>query len=161
MQTPRVRTAPRASTNDVDDACFLADSYGLTPDQWQEDVLEAWLGLRRDGTWAASQCGLAVPRQNGKNALLEIRELYGMIVRAERFLHTAHEVKTARKAFLRIASFFENPKKYPELASMARERKSFFAPCGCNSTAESAGLRVSELKAEMTVEMAMVMANCL
>lgn len=120
-QTPRVRAAPHAKANDYEDAAFLAASYGLTPDEWQENVLEAWLGIRHDGTWAASQCGLAVPRQNGKNALLEIRELYGMIVRGERFLHTAHEVKTARKAFLRIASFFENPKKYPELAALVRE----------------------------------------
>jgi hypothetical protein len=31
----------------------------------------------------------------------------------EKFLHTAHEVKTARKAFLRIASFFENRRNTP------------------------------------------------
>jgi phage terminase large subunit-like protein len=30
-------------------------------------------------------------------------------------------VKTARKAFLRLASFFENPRRYPELAAMVRE----------------------------------------
>jgi phage terminase large subunit-like protein len=64
---------------------------------------------------------LAVPRQNGKNAVLEIRELYGMIALGERFLHTAHEVKTARKAFGRLASFFENPAAYPELAALVKE----------------------------------------
>lgn len=121
MQTPRVRLAPRAKNNDFEDAAFLAASYGLTPDEWQESVLEAWLGIRHDGRWAASRCGLAVPRQNGKNGVLEIRELYGMVVRGERFLHTAHEVKTARKAFLRLLSFFDNAKKYPELAALARE----------------------------------------
>ena len=50
-----------------------------------------------------------------------MRELYGMVVLGERFLHTAHEVKTARKAFLRIAGFFENPRQYPELAAMAKK----------------------------------------
>jgi phage terminase large subunit-like protein len=63
---------------------------------------------------------LAVPRQNGKNAVLEIRELYGMIALGERFLHTAHEVKTARKAFTRLVSFFEN-RHYPELADLVKE----------------------------------------
>lgn len=44
-----------------------------------------------------------------------------MVALAEKFLHTAHEVKTARKAFLRIASFFENTRQYPELASLVKE----------------------------------------
>ncbi|HWH28811.1 MAG TPA: hypothetical protein VNU26_07590 [Mycobacteriales bacterium] len=84
-------------------------------------VLRSWLGLRADGRYAATRTGLAVPRQNGKNAVLEIRELFGMVVLGEKFLHTAHEVKTARKAFLRIASFFENDRLYPELAGLAKE----------------------------------------
>jgi hypothetical protein len=62
-----------------------------------------------------------VPRQNGKNGIIEIRELYGMAVLGERFLHTAHEVKTARKAFIRIASFFENERQYPELAALVSD----------------------------------------
>jgi hypothetical protein len=62
-----------------------------------------------------------VARQNGKNGVIEMRELFGMVLLGEKFLHTAHEVKTARKAFLRIASFFENERQYPELAGLARE----------------------------------------
>lgn len=121
VQTPRVRVAPRVKRSDVDDAEFLASSYGLTPDEWQRLVLEDWLAVRPNGRWASLTAGLAVPRQNGKNGCIEIRELYGMVVLGERFLHTAHEVKTARKAFLRIASFFENPRKWPELADLVKE----------------------------------------
>lgn len=44
-----------------------------------------------------------------------------MAVLGEKFLHTAHEVKTARKAFLRIASFFENERQYPELAQLVAD----------------------------------------
>ena len=62
-----------------------------------------------------------MPRQNGKNGVIEMRELFGMVLLGEKFLHTAHEVKTARKAFLRIASFFENPRQFPELAALAKE----------------------------------------
>lgn len=118
---PRVRLAPPSVSNDAPDACFLSGGYGLTPDPWQADVLEDWLGRRADGSWAASRCGLAVPRQNGKNGVIEVRELFGMIVLGEKFLHTAHEVKTARKAFLRIASFFENERQYPELAALVKD----------------------------------------
>ena len=85
-------------------------------------MLESWLGRRRDGRWAAATCGLAVPRQNGKNGVIEVRELFGMIALGERFLHTAHEVKTARKAFRRIASFFDETAGAPrELAELVVE----------------------------------------
>lgn len=113
-----------------DDAVELGSAYGLTPDPWQAEILRHWLAFNGD-TYAATSCGLSVPRQNGKNALLEIRELYGItcperdedgniIKPAEHILHTAHEVKTARKAFLRLASFFENERQYPELAAMVK-----------------------------------------
>jgi hypothetical protein len=118
---PSLRVAPRASRNEADDAIFLSSAYGLIPSPWQAQVLHDWMGLDRRGQWAASKCGLAVPRQNGKNGIIEIRELFGMVELGEKFLHTAHEVKTARKAFLRIASFFENERKYPELAKLVKE----------------------------------------
>lgn len=118
---PRVRRVPRAASSDADDASYLSSSYGLTPDDWQDDVLADWLGRRVDGRWAAATCGLAVPRQNGKNAIIEVRELFGMVELGEKFLHTAHQVKTARKAFMRIAGFFENEREYPELSALVKE----------------------------------------
>jgi hypothetical protein len=98
----------------------LASSYGLVADGWQAELLHDWL-LVRAGRWASSRCGTACPRQNGKNGALEIREVYGMVALAERILHTAHEVKTARKAFARLLEFFDNPRAYPELAGMVKE----------------------------------------
>jgi hypothetical protein len=120
MALPRVRCAPAVDRSEGDDAVWLAASYGLRADHWQAEILRDWLRVC-DGRWAASRCGTAVPRQNGKNGALEIRELYGMVALAERFLHTAHEVKTARKAFARLLEFFDNPRQYPELAGMVRE----------------------------------------
>ena len=119
-QTPRVRLEPVGAVDfqDGDDAAKLAADYGLEPDPWQRDVLRGWLARRGDGKWAASRCGLAVPRQNGKNALLEMRELLGLVFLGERFLHTAHEVKTARKAFERLLGFFDNERQFPELAAL-------------------------------------------
>lgn len=119
-QVPRVELVPDLTWTQADDAAFLASGYGLAPDPWQERVLSAWLSETKSGRWAAPRCGLAVPRQNGKNAVLEVRELYGMVVLGEKFLHTAHEVKTARKAFLRISGFFERPDLWPELAAMVQ-----------------------------------------
>lgn len=88
-------------------------------------VLDDWLA-EESGRWASLTCGLSVPRQNGKNALIEVRELFGMVGRGEKFLHTAHEVKTARKAFKRLQHFFgtkpEDPtSKFPELNALVAE----------------------------------------
>src|SRR5699024_2761557 len=99
-------------------ACFLGASYGLSPDPWQAEIIASWLGRRADGRLAAGRCGVSVPRQNGKNAILEVVELFKMAVLGRRILHTAHEVKTARKAFLRLKSFFETERRWPELAAL-------------------------------------------
>lgn len=89
---------------------------------WQADVLDDWLTFDRSGRWSASTTGLAVPRQNGKNAVIEIREVFGMALLGEKFLHTAHEVKTARKAFRRLLSFFDSEMGAPaELAALVQE----------------------------------------
>lgn len=120
-QLPRVTSGPKSRVSDADDCVFLASAYGLVPDPWQAHVLSTWMGRKPDGRWAAGRWGIAVPRQNGKNGILEMVELFFMVELGLKILHTAHEVKTARKAFLRIASFFENPRKFPELAELVKE----------------------------------------
>jgi hypothetical protein len=50
-------------------------------------------------------------------------------------------------------------KKRPNSLSMPRVSASGLASCGLSSTAARAGESVSELNAEITVEMAMVKAN--
>src|SRR5690625_3975899 len=119
---PRVTTVPPFATDEeAEEAAFLSSSYGLTPDGWQMVPIRGLLARREDGKFAAARVGVSVPRQNGKNAILEVRELFGIVVLGEKILHTAHEVKTARKAFLRLISFFENTREFPELASMVKE----------------------------------------
>ena len=121
-QEPRIRVLPKRDDwgelySDGDDACELSSAYGLTPDLWQRLVIIDWLKRDDSDKYAATSCGLALPRQNGKNAVIEMRELYGLVACGEKILHTAHRVDTARKAFLRLASFFEND-SYPELKEM-------------------------------------------
>ncbi|UOQ56083.1 hypothetical protein MUN78_10240 [Leucobacter allii] len=123
LQEPRIRVRPKKAIDfeDGEDAVFLSGGYGLTPDEWQGAVTYGWLARGKDGKLAAGRCGLAVPRQNGKNGNVEVVQLHKMAIQGRKLLHTAHEVKTARKAFLRLISFFENPRKYPELAEMVKE----------------------------------------
>ena len=93
-QEPRIRIEPKRSFSDGSDAVELAESLCMYPDPWQRLVLEAWLGRDENDKFTSTTCGLSVPRQNGKNALLEFRELYGLCVIGEQILHSAHEVKT-------------------------------------------------------------------
>ena len=123
-QEPRFTIAPAPAGWSIDDArdtAAFAAAYRLTLDPWQALTCETWMRRTRRGLWCANTWGVTVARQNGKNGGLEAVELYGMVVLGLRFLHTAHEVKTARKAFLRLLGFFDNPRDFPDLAAMVKE----------------------------------------
>lgn len=112
-QLPRVESAPRSVRTSGDDAIELAQLAGLDLDPWQQHVLRVSLGERPDGKWSAFEVGLLCPRQNGKGAILEARELAGLFLFGERLiLHSAHEMKTAVEAYLRIKFLIEST---PEL----------------------------------------------
>lgn len=119
-QEPSYHTSPPFDYSDGADCGKLASAYGLSPYPWQQGILDSWLARDARDKYASNRCGLSVPRQNGKNGVLEMRELYGLAIIGEKILHTAHEVRTARKAFLRLCSFFENQRKYPELAALVQ-----------------------------------------
>lgn len=124
-QHPRFRVAPPGDRTFGDLAGEFSASYGLTPDPWQQLILDDWLS-EKGGLWSALTCGLSVPRQNGKNGALEVRELFGMVGRGEKILHTAHQVKTAQKHFRRLKHFFGKKKddsgaKFPELNALVEE----------------------------------------
>lgn len=107
-QEPTFSWSPVGDTRHAESAIEVATMLGLTPDPWQEIVLRSWMTVDDEGRWKAGRWGVAVPRQNGKNALIEIVELYCAAFLGLKVLHTAHEVKTNTKAFNRVVSFFEN-----------------------------------------------------
>ena len=73
---PRVSATPPATrANAWEDVSDLSASFGVKLDDWQDAVLQAAMGERADGTWAADVVGLSVPRQNGKSQLLVARAL--------------------------------------------------------------------------------------
>ena len=113
-QIPRLQIEPERVSTDGPDAAMLMEAYGNKLDPWQETVENCWMGKDEDGEYTATSIGLSVPRQNGKNEILEGRELFGMLVNGERILHTAHQVKTAKKSFRRFVRIFED-KRYPEI----------------------------------------------
>jgi hypothetical protein len=108
-QRPRILNRPPAVSSAGQEAVELAASAGLILDDWQAFCLDVALGERADGRWAAFEVGIVVPRQNGKGSILEARELAGLFLFDERLLlHSAHEFKTSKEAFLRIDSLITN-----------------------------------------------------
>lgn len=104
-QTPRYSHIPTYFTSAADDAIDLAAVAGLNLMPWQEYVLRGSLGEKQDGRWATFVTCLVMPRQNGKNALIEARQLAGMFLFGETHqTHTAHEVQTSAKAMDALAN---------------------------------------------------------
>lgn len=107
-QEPRVSTGPAFVSSAGDEAVQLAAMAGLELDPWQQTCLRVMLGESDDGAWAAYEVGLLVARQNGKGAVLEARELWGLFLGGERhILHSAHEFKTAKEHYRRMRSLIE------------------------------------------------------
>lgn len=102
-QKPRIQIEPSRTATDGNDAALLMRAYGCQLDEWQQTVLDCWLGKGEDGRYTTTSAGLSLPRQNGKNVCLEAREFFGLVVNGEKILHTAHQVRTSKKSFRRLA----------------------------------------------------------
>ena len=118
-QIPRYRIEPERVTTDGADAAALMAAYGNALDEWQQLVLDCWLGRDASGQYTVTSAGLAVPRQNGKNVCLEGREFFGMVINGEKILHTAHQVRTAKKSFNRLVRMFTD-KRHPEVLELVK-----------------------------------------
>lgn len=116
-QIPRIRIEPESASTDGAGATLLMAEYGYKLDEWQELVLDAWLKTDEAGNYIVTSAGLSVPRQNGKNCIIEAREFYGLLINGEKILHTAHQVRTCKRAFRRLVAFFTD-KKHPEICKM-------------------------------------------
>lgn len=107
-QRPSQWCAPEAKSSAAPEAIELAAACGLELDDWQQWVLTKALGERANGKWAAVEVGLIVPRQNGKNAILEALELLGLTFGRLNIIHSAHKFDAARNHFDRMVQLIES-----------------------------------------------------
>ena len=119
-QEPRIQIEPDRVATDGTDATLLMSEYGYNLDEWQRLVLDCWLGTDETGKYNVTNAGLALPRQNGKNVCLEAREFFGLVINGERILHTAHQVRTSKKSFRRLAAMFTD-KHHPEITDIVKQ----------------------------------------
>lgn len=119
-QTPTLQFEPAGekdySLGDMAVEWAAAIGYELYP--WQKLCARAILARRPDGLWSARDAVLEVTRQNGKNVVLEVVELFLVfVVGAKLVIHSAHRVDTSAEHFLRLE---ERIRSTPELmAQMA------------------------------------------
>lgn len=107
-QRPRVWSAASATTSAGGEAVALAELAGVECMPWESFVAEHALGQcvfgpgPDDWRWAAFEVLLLVSRQNGKGTCIEVVELYVLFALGLNVYHTAHLMKTSRKAFKRL-----------------------------------------------------------
>lgn len=102
------------------DAIELYNQSGRTAQEWQELLLYDILSVNEDGLWTHTKFGYAIPRRNGKNEIVAMRELYG-ILEGERILHTAHRTTTSSSASKRLANLL-NGMGYVEVARPKKDK---------------------------------------
>src|SRR5690625_4332132 len=112
-----------------DEAVALYEKSGRTAFDWQRFIVNAILAKNDDGLWTHMQFGYAVPRQNGKNEIIAIRELKGL-EDGERILHTAHRTTTSAAAFNRLLAIleemgYEEDEDYTKIKATGREQIKF------------------------------------
>ena len=80
------------------------DAYnrsGRVAQEWQELLIYDMMAVNEDGLWVHSKFGECVPRRNGKNEVVVIREIDGL-ENGEHILHTAHRTTTSTAASRRL-----------------------------------------------------------
>lgn len=102
-QTPTQSVVLPYTQTKGQEAIELYNSTGRTAQPWQELLLADILAYNDDGLWTHTRFGYSVPRRNGKNEIVAIREAWGL-VNGEKILHTAHRTTTSSSAAKRLAN---------------------------------------------------------
>lgn len=107
-QAPRIVSIPKFTSSSGAEAMALAALAGIFLDPWQEFCLFNMLGERPDGSWAATSCGICVPRQQGKSELLVTRMLAGLFLLKEDLqIYTSYQFDSATEIFRRLCNVID------------------------------------------------------
>lgn len=85
------------------EAVELYNSTGRKAQKWQALLIKDMLAVTsgRQELWKHTKFGYSVPRRNGKNEVVAMRELWGL-KNGEHILHTAHRTTTTHAAWERL-----------------------------------------------------------
>lgn len=109
-QKPRIDIYQNGDIWLADKTIQLLEHYGYKLIPWQKAILYRWMAVDQDEDgnwkWVNTDCGLLVPRQNGKSELLIARIVGGMIFLGEAIIYTAHSDNTVSEIKRRVQRFF-------------------------------------------------------
>lgn len=83
------------------EAVQLYNSTTRKAQKWQEKLIESIMAYGKGGLWKHTKFGYSVPRRNGKNEVVAIREMWGL-KNGEHILHSAHRTTTSHSAWERL-----------------------------------------------------------
>lgn len=89
-----------------DEAIKLYNSTGRTAQYWQELMIYDIMAVNDEGLWTHTKFGYSLPRRNGKNEIIAMREMYAL-KNGEKVLHTAHRTTTTHSAWERLMDLVE------------------------------------------------------
>lgn len=107
-QRPRLHRLPDRAGSLGDEALDLWYLAGKQSDPWQELSLDSVFSVDAAGRWVCTEHGELVARQNGKGDILSPVDLAHLYLwpkpdgEPKTIVHTAHQFKTAREAFLKL-----------------------------------------------------------
>ena len=133
-QKPTQSLILSTKNSDYKEAIELYERSGRKSQKWQNNLLKAILAKTKKGLWVHTKFGYSVPRRNGKNEIVAMRELYGLN-KGEHINHTAHRTTTSHAAWerlLRIISQagFKEDIDYTSLRASGREKIEFLKTGG-------------------------------
>ena len=90
--------------------------------EWQINLIKHIYAVNEDGLWVHTKFGYSLPRRNGKNEVVAIREMQGLLD-GEQILHTAHRTTTSHTAWERLCRLLDKAGiAYDSLRATGRER---------------------------------------
>lgn len=103
------------------EAVDIYEQSGRKAYEWQQVMIYDILAQNKDGLWVHTKFGYSVPRRNGKNEIVVIREMYGLM-NGERILHTAHRTTTSHAAWERLCAVLDKAHiEYKSIRASGRE----------------------------------------
>lgn len=133
-QKPTQSLILSTKNSDYKKAIELYERSGRKSQKWQNNLLKEILAKNKKGLWVHTKFGYSVPRRNGKNEIIAMRELYGLN-EGEHINHTAHRTTTSHAAWERLLriisqSGFKEDIDYTSLRASGRERIEFLKTGG-------------------------------
>lgn len=103
------------------EAIEIYNTTGRTAQEWQEIICYDIMAVNEEGLWVHTKAGYSVPRRNGKNEVLVMREMWGLL-NGEKILHTAHRTTTSHAAWERLCGMLDKAKiEYKSIKASGRE----------------------------------------